>query len=53
MIDWLESFYSAFKQFKEIRTLRADGFHGSLTLHFCDGVVHSYDLSLHRRAKVA
>ena len=50
MIDWLEDFYNRFKIFKEIQTLKADKFHGSITINFSDGVAQSYNLSLHRRA---
>ena len=53
MMDWIQSFIERFCMFKEIQTLKADKFHGSITINFSDGVAQSYNLSLHRRAERA
>lgn len=50
MMDWVSDFIKRFCVYKEIQALKADKFHGSITLNFSDGVVQSYDLKLHRKA---
>lgn len=49
-MDWLETFKTKFSGYEELQQLKADKFHGSLTIHFCEGVSQSYDFKLHRRA---
>lgn len=51
MMDWAADFIKRFCVYKEIQSLRADKFHGSITLNFSDGVVQGYELKLHRRAE--
>ena len=53
MIDWVQDFIQRFGIYKEIQSLKADKFHGSITINFSDGVAQSYNLSLHRRAERA
>ena len=50
-MDWIADFVSRFVTFKEIQTLKADKFHGSLTINFADGIPHNYELKLCRRAE--
>jgi len=51
MIDWMQDFVKRFCMFKEIQTLKADKFHGSVTIHFSDGVPMNYELRLCRRVE--
>jgi len=50
MMDWIQNFVERFCMYKEIQTLKADKFHGSVTIHFSDGVPMNYELKLVRRA---
>ena len=51
-MDWLKNFTDRFSRFKEIQTLQADSFHGSITIHFSCGVPMNYELKMVRRAEV-
>ena len=38
-MDWTSEFQIRFKDYKELQTLKADKFHGSLEIHFNAGTV--------------
>lgn len=50
-MDWVNDFVERFKLFKEIQSLRADKFHGTIELNFSDGVVVNYNFKMHRRVE--
>ena len=50
MMDWIQSFIERFCMYKEIQTLKEDKFHGSITIHFSDGVAMGYELKMTRIA---
>ena len=50
-MDWINDFVERFEDYKEIQSLKADKFYGSLNIHFKDGLSMIYDLKLSRQAK--
>lgn len=48
-MDWIGDFADGFCYFPEIRKLKAEKFHGSLTIDFSDGRPMSYALKVCRR----
>ena len=50
-MDWLDDFITGFDKYYEIKSLKADKFHGNLCINFSDGVAHNYNLTINRRRK--
>ena len=51
-MDWIEAFKLKFIKYEELKQLKANKVHCSLTINFCEGVAQSYDFKLHRRANI-
>ncbi len=50
-MDFLKDFEQRFNGHKELQTLKADGFSGSVEIHFNNGIPEKYEYKLWRKPK--
>lgn len=49
-MDWLPDFTKRFWEYHEIRHIKQNKFHGTLEIHFADGVPHNANIRIFRKA---
>ncbi len=50
-MDWMRGFAERFDHCSEVKTLQQRRFHGSVTVHFADGIPHTFKIEQHFKAR--